>query len=67
MRRGENGCPDQLQGSQKSQRAKALRDFWEEEERSAHASIAPWGDARALPTAPTRGRFSKGVALERAF
>ena len=33
--------PDQLQGSQKSQRAKALRDFWEEEERSAHASFAP--------------------------
>ena len=27
-------------GSRKSQRAKALRDFWEEEERSAHASFA---------------------------
>ena len=43
------------------------RDFWEEEERSAHASIAPWGKARTQPTAPTRGRFSKDVALERAI
>ena len=40
--------------SRKSQRAEALRDFWEEEERRAHASFAPWGKARAQPTAPTR-------------
>ena len=30
------------------------RDFWDKEERSAHASIAPQGDAREQPTAMTR-------------
>ena len=53
------------QGSRKSQGN--ARDFWEEEERSTHASFAPRGKARAQPTAPTRGRFPKSMVFGRAI
>ena len=56
----------QKQGSRKSQRAEALRDFWEEEERSAHASIVPFGAMRERSRLLRRGKVACGRGKSRA-
>ena len=53
------------QGSRKSQ--DFARDFWEEEERSAHASIALLGQCKNAADRDDEGALAKSVILPRAI